>query len=196
MRMVQKGSSPVKPQRIAKGPYGVQRAAPAVAVPAAPMPLGPGMPRPPTPRARSHDAATTCGANRLARKSPRGRKKVAGSGRIRGVFRASVHGAHERSGEQRRLSCAAGMHPGSSPSPTAGTLGADPGDPRARLGVASRKRPQRSVTFSDILWPCRSPPRNFLDTVGMARPPGDAIHEACAVRNQPLRVKSSNISLR
>jgi hypothetical protein len=65
----------------------------------APMPLGPGIARPPPSHVRSHDAATACGANRIARKSPRGRKKVAQSGRIRGVFRASVH--HRDQGSER-----------------------------------------------------------------------------------------------
>jgi hypothetical protein len=50
------------------------------------MPLGLGMSRPPTLHVRSHDAATACGASRIARKSPRGRKKVAQSGSVSAFF--------------------------------------------------------------------------------------------------------------
>jgi hypothetical protein len=72
-------------------PPGAHRAARAVALPAAPMPRGSGMSQPPTPRARSRDAATACRASRGDCGPRNGRKKVAQSGRIRGVFRASVH---------------------------------------------------------------------------------------------------------
>jgi hypothetical protein len=55
------------------------------------MPLDPGMSRPPTLQARSHDAARACRACRGARRPRRVARKVAQSGRIRGIFRASVH---------------------------------------------------------------------------------------------------------
>jgi hypothetical protein len=72
-------------------PDSGQRAAPAVALPAAPMPLGLGIARPPTLRARSRDVATACLAGRGAHGPRRGARKVAQSGMFSAFFRASVH---------------------------------------------------------------------------------------------------------
>jgi hypothetical protein len=67
-------------------PHRDHQPARAVALFGAPMPLGLGRLRPPTPRVRSHDAAKACGANCIAPESPRGRKKVAQSGSIWAFF--------------------------------------------------------------------------------------------------------------
>jgi hypothetical protein len=85
---LQRPNSPPRRRRRRRPPlpHGEQRAARAVAGSGAPMPRGFGRALPPAPQARSHDVTTACGTNRVARKSPRGRKKVAGSGRIRVVF--------------------------------------------------------------------------------------------------------------
>jgi hypothetical protein len=85
-------------RRRTPSPHGIQRAAPAVAGFGAPMPLGPGIARPHAPQARSHDVTTACGNNGIARKSPKGRKKVAESGRIRGVFEHPYTGGMGRLG--------------------------------------------------------------------------------------------------
>jgi hypothetical protein len=72
-------------------PIAENRPAPAVALPDAPMPLGLGVAQLPTHKARSHDAATAYGISRGVRGPRRGGQKVAQSGTVSGVFRASVH---------------------------------------------------------------------------------------------------------
>jgi hypothetical protein len=73
-------------ERATPDPDGEHRAAPAMAVFGAPMPLSSCIARPPTPPVRSHDAATTCRVSGGTRGPRRGRKKVAQSGRIRAFF--------------------------------------------------------------------------------------------------------------